>query len=294
VAGALLAAVFLPLALASSAAAAGADSGSVAYLAAVQQARAICTRAAPDDTAAASEAARVLRAGTGTTQSEVLNDLLAEPPDLTDAANRLAQIELALSNPLSTPDGPGADSKLRAILAEPRYRTEGVSPLDRFWAWVGQQLARLLAALLGRGGAGVTQAAELAVATGLGVAIAIFLARSLWSRRGGSVVVAMERRPRSPATDWFAEADRRASAGDYPAALRALTSAVATAIGGEGAWETSPFTVRELFMRSARIEPLRPLLLPFEASAYGHRQPDAEVYARAAGVAEAYRPGSPT
>jgi hypothetical protein len=284
----------LPPALASSAAAAGADPGSATYLAAVQQARAICTRAAPDDTTAASEAARVLRVGTGTTQSEVLNDLLAEPPDLTDAANRLTAIELALNHSLSTPDDPAADSKLRAILAEPRYRADGVSPLDRFWAWVGQQLARLLAALLGRGGAGVTQVVELAVAAGIGVAIAIFLARSLWSRRGGSVAVTPKRPPRRPATDWFAEADRRASVGDFPGALRALTSAVATAIGGEGAWETSPFTVRELFMRSARIEPLRPLLLPFEASAYGHREPDAEVYARAAGVAEPYRPGSPT
>ena len=160
-------------------------------------------------------------------------------------------------------------------------------------AWLLEQLVKLLAALAG-GGGGAARLIESAVALTVGVAIAVFLGRSLWSRRGGAAATAADQSRPRPAVDWFAEADRRAAAGDYPGALRALTSAVATAIGGEGAWETSPLTVRELFVSSARIGPLRPLLIPFEASVYGHREPDAQTYARAVDVTLPYRLGLPS
>jgi len=98
------------------------------------------------------------------------------------------------------------------------------------------------------------------------------------------------RSPRQAATNRFAEADRLAAAGDYLGALRALAGGVAAALGGEGAWEVSPLTVRELFRRADRPDALRPLLLPFEAAVYGHRPPDATAYARAADAAAPYRP----
>ncbi len=276
-----------------SAAPAAAASERGDYLTAVKQARAICVSASPQDSGAALQAAGVLRHGAGDTQREVLDDLAAYPPRFDDAAQRLLAIEAAFGQQVA-PANPGqAEARLRSILAESRYQANGPSLFDRARAWLLEQLVRLLAALVG-GGGGIARLVEFAAALAVGVAIAVFLGQSLWSRRGGVVATTGKLLGPRPAVDWFAEADRRAAAGDYPGALRALTSAVATAIGGEGAWETSPLTVRELFVNSARIEPLRPLLIPFEASAYGHREPDAQVYARAAGVAQPYRDGVPS
>jgi hypothetical protein len=87
----------------------------------------------------------------------------------------------------------------------------------------------------------------------------------------------------------FAEADRLAAAGDYLGALKALTSAVATTVGGIGTWEASPFTVRELFAEKRLLDGLQPLVVPFEAAAYGHRVPDAGTYQKAARAAAPYR-----
>jgi hypothetical protein len=222
----------------------------------------------------------------------VLGDLSSRPPRFADAARRLLAVEAALDRQAAPANAGEADARLRSILAESRYAANGPSLLDRVLGWLVEQLVKLLSAVAG-GGGGMARLVEVVLALAVGVAIAVFLGRSIWSRRGGAAEAAPDQSRPRPAVDWFAEADRRAATGDYPGALRALTSAVATAIGGEGAWETSPLTVRELFLRSARIEPLRPLLIPFEASVYGHREPDAQVYARAVGVAQPYRDGLP-
>jgi hypothetical protein len=92
-----------------------------------------------------------------------------------------------------------------------------------------------------------------------------------------------------PGPDRFREADALAAAGDYAAAVRALAGGVAGSLGGEGAWEASPLTVRELFDRSERPEALRPLLLPFEAAVYGARTPDRAAYEEAAAAALPFR-----
>ncbi len=94
--------------------------------------------------------------------------------------------------------------------------------------------------------------------------------------------------PRPPA-DYFAEADRLASAGDRVGAIRALCAGVAATLAGERTWEGSPLTVREIFMRAQDFSTLRALLLPFEAAVYGGRDVDAATYERAAGVAAAFR-----
>ena len=262
------------------------------YLAAIKQARAICQAAAEGDRVAAAEAVIAVRHGTGESQSEAIGDLEADPPRFRLAAQRLQAVESALERPASPADPARAGAELRSILAESRYQANGPSLLDRIQAWLLEQLSRLLLFLAG-GSGNIGRLIELAVAGAVGVGLAVFLARSLWSRRGrGTATAAARSRPRH-AVDWFAEADRLAAAGDFPAALRALTSGVATALGGEGAWETSPLTVRELFVDAALSDPLRPLLVPFEASAYGHRQPDAAVYARAAEVAAPFRGAAP-
>ncbi|HXM57080.1 MAG TPA: hypothetical protein VOB72_16900, partial [Candidatus Dormibacteraeota bacterium] len=73
-------------------------------------------------------------------------------------------------------------------------------------------------------------------------------------------------------------------------AVRALAWAVAAALADERAWEVSPLTVRELFARAPEPAGLRPLLLAFEAAAYGDRPPDAAAYRRAEAAAAPYRP----
>jgi hypothetical protein len=62
---------------------------------------------------------------------------------------------------------------------------------------------------------------------------------------------------------------------------------VAAALGGPESWDASPYTVRELFGRAQSPETLRPLLLPYERSAFGDHPPDPAAYA---GAAEAARP----
>jgi hypothetical protein len=258
------------------------------YLAAVKQARDICQRAAPGDREAAAGAIAVLQQGTGDSQLEVVLDLQMSPPGFADAAQRLLAVEQAMQHQAAPRAGARADSELRSILSEARYQVNGPSIFDVVRAWLLDQLAKLLSLAVG-GGGGIARLVEFAVAVGVGAAIAVFLARSLWSRRGVAPATSMARSKPGHAVDWFAEADRLAATGDFPAALRALTSGVATALGGQGAWETSPLTVRELLVRSARDDLEPPLLVPFEASAYGHRPTDAETYARAAEVAAPYR-----
>ncbi|MEA2645081.1 MAG: hypothetical protein QOE92_164, partial [Chloroflexota bacterium] len=107
--------------------------------------------------------------------------------------------------------------------------------------------------------------------------------------RGTGDARAERRRAPERADHAFAEADRLAAAGDFAGAIRALTSAVATALGGVGTWETSPETVRELFRREGRLEQLRALLVPFEEAVYGRGEPDASTYQRAAEVAVPFR-----
>ena len=71
--------------------------------------------------------------------------------------------------------------------------------------------------------------------------------------------------------------------------MRELTGAVATVLGGEGAWDVSPLTVRELFARAGRLGELRPLLRAFEEAVYGHRPVDRQMYEAAAAVAAPFR-----
>lgn len=270
----------------------GARASDGPYLAAVKQARAICLRASPRDQGAAAAAISALRQGTGDSQLEVVRDLGMDPPGFADAARRLLAVEQALPQEASPRDGARADSELRSILSEPRFQANGPSLFDRVKAWLVGQLARLLLVAAG-GSGGIARLVEFAVAVAVGVGLAVFLARSLWSRRGMASATSIVRPKPREAVDWFAEADRLAAAGNFPAALRALTSGVATALGGQGAWETSPLTVRELLVRSARDDLEPPLLIPFEASTYGHRPTDAATYARAAEVAAPFRAAQP-
>jgi hypothetical protein len=260
------------------------------YRDAVRQAHAIVAEGQrTHDPAAGEMAARTLAGPVGDTQPEILADLRHQPPDLADASTRLAALEGALGSPADAADPAGAGRKLHRILAMPRYNAmrAAPSPLDEAVAWVLRRLSEFLSALrFGGGGRTVLAILLLAAAVAI-ILIAGLVVRDARARRRERIGDA--RSARELAADRFAEADRRAAAGDYVGALRALAGGVSSALGGEGAWEASPLTVREIFRRADRPEALRPLLLPFEAAVYGHRSPDAGVYDGAAEAAAPYR-----
>ena len=225
----------------------------------------------------------------GRSQPEIVADLRREPPELADAESRLSALLDALAVRPDTPDPERARQELNRILALPRYEgmRAGPSLFDQVVRWIVDRLA----AILGRLGVGrvdwgtwgivITAAAALLV---IALLLRTALGRGGWVRRPRAPTATVE-----PAADHFAEADRRASAGDYAGALRALANGVATALAGERAWNRSPLTLRELFARAERPQGLRPLLYGFESTFYGHHPPDATVYARAAEAAAPYR-----
>ena len=222
-------------------------------------------------------------------QPEVLADLRKEPPDLNDADQRLTALIQALEPRTDTPDPSAASQQLHAILTSSRYAgvANGPSLLDQAEAWLLQQIFGILSAL------GI-QSQRIPLLF-LVVAALVLLAILVWaivsSPKGAARQAAARRGSPSArrSVDHFAEADRLANAGDYVAAIRSLAGGVAVAVSGERTWDHSPLTVREIFARASQPDQLRVLLLPFEAAIYGHRQPDAASYARAAEAAAPYR-----
>ncbi len=257
------------------------------YVVAVQRARDLVTQARAGNRAAAAQAASALRSATGDSQPEILADLDQNPPNLFDAGDRLDSLQQALGAPVATPNQSQADREVQSIMAEPRYQPSGPNLLQLVEAWFLQQLARLFGS--GGGASQIITLIELAFALIVATVLLVVLARAVFSRRGGAVARHRPGNVAARAAHSFAEADRLAAAGDYLGALKALTSAVATTVGGIGTWEASPFTVRELFVEKRIIDGLQPLVVPFEAAAYGRRAPDAGTYERAAQAAAAYR-----
>jgi len=231
-----------------------------------------------------------LGAGVACSQPEISNDLVSKPPEVADARARLRSLDQALSHPL-TP-GTGTESALLGLATSPRYqREQPESPGELFSGWVQGRLAALNAAACTGVLSLLAQVVEYAAIAAVVLAAAIFAYRRWRSRSADEIAgdAAPEaRRPRS-AEERFAAADRLAAAGDHAGAIRELASAVATVLGGEAAWEASPLTVRELYLRAGRLSELRPLLRGFEDAVYGHRPVTREQYEAAAAAAAPYR-----
>jgi len=260
------------------------------YAEAVQQAFDILQGASGSDTAPATAALRVLVAGTGASQPEIIADLKAKPPLYEDARNRLTALLKALLEPLTTSDPALAQQRLHDVMSMSRYDAlhRPPSPIDRFVQWVQDRIRALLRLLFGSSGGGQSlewwyYLAGIAVVT----AIAFVLFRA--SRGRFSASIGAESEGPRPAGDYFAAADRLSAAGDRVGAIRALCAGVAATLAGERSWEGSPLTVREIFQRASDHESLRALLLPFEAAVYGGRDVDEATYRRAERVAAAYR-----
>jgi hypothetical protein len=263
------------------------------YQQAVQDTLAIVTSAQPGDIAAAQRAQAVLEAGTGQSQPEIIADLKLRPPDFQDAGLRLNRLRDALAAPVGTADPAQSQQQLHQVLSMQRYKAlhQPPGPLDRLGQWIGDRIRDFLNFLFGGSGNGAPGIpfAYFYVLGAIAVAVAaVVIFRSTRGRLAESASAGASFGPRAPA-DFFAEADRRAAAGDHVGAIRALCAGVAGTIAGEHTWAGSPLTVREIFSRTKDSARLRPLLLPFEAAVYGGRDVDAATYARAELAAAPFR-----
>jgi hypothetical protein len=287
----LLGFLSLAFAVATPMHAAADSSTDAAYRQAVSQTLALVRSAQPNDTAAAHQALDVLEAGTGLTQPEVVADLQLVPPDFEDAINRLQALLGALTSPADTSNPTQAQQQLQDVLAMPRYDAlhRPQSWLDRLRQWGSDRINDLLRLFIRQAGSSpFPDYFWYALGTIVVVGAAILVFRSARGRFTEGAAAAGPTGPRAPA-DYFAEADRYASAGDRVRAIRALCAGVAATLAGERTWEGSPLTVREIFQRAPDPASLRPLLAPFEAAVYGGRAVDAATYERALRVAQPFR-----
>jgi len=261
------------------------------YRQAVESAYQLIQSAAAGDTNAAHQAEAVLRAGTGLTQPEIIDDLQRKPPDFVDAKSRLLALRALLDQPANTTDPGLAQQRLHEVLAMSRYDALRRPPslLDRFVQWVGDRINQLLRLLFGTG-TGPQAPTWIFYVFGAGalIAVAVIVFRSARGRFTEGVIAARPAGPRAPA-DYFAEADRLSGRGDRVGAIRALCAGVAATLSGERTWEGSPLTVREIFQKAPEPARLRPLLMPFEAAVYGGQGVDVFAYDQAARVAAPFR-----
>jgi hypothetical protein len=191
---------------------------------------------------------------------------------------------------MQTTDPAQAKQQLHDVMSMRRYDALHRPPslLDRFAQWVNDRINDFLELLFGRAAGGqipnwLFYGAGLAI-----VAAVVFVLVRAGRGRFGQTVALAPSGPR-PAADYFAEADRLATAGDRVGAIRALCAGVAAVLAGERSWEGSPLTVREIFQRAPDSASLRQLLVPFEAAVYGGRDVDVATYEQAARVASRFR-----
>lgn len=285
-----LAALLAATALLSSPATA--DTTVPAYRQALVDTLDIVRAAQPGDTTAAQNALRVLTAGTGTTQPEVIADLRAQPPDFNDATVRLLTLLAAVDSPATTSDPALAQQRLHDVLSMHRYDDLHRPPsfFDRLSQWIQDRINQFLKALFGGVGPGgvVPDWVVYAIALAIMAVVAIVVFRSTRGRLSGEFAASLPKGPQAPA-DYFAQADRLAAQGDRVGAVRALCAGVAATLAGERTWEGSPLTVREIFRRAPDPGSLNPLLRPFEAAVYGGREVGQETYDAAAAVAARFR-----
>lgn len=282
----------LALVFATPAPAAAAGPNPADYRPAVEAAYNLVVGAHGNDTSTARQAIAFLVTGTGQTQPEIVAALERNPPDFVDAAARLHALLDAIDHPAAASDPVQAQQQLNSVLSMHRYDALHRPPslLDRFFQWVTDRLTDLLRLLFGRRGGGLPVPDWVFYALGV-VAVAVValvVFRATRGRFSESITAGGPEGRRAP-SDYFAEADRFAAAGDRVRAIRALCAGVAATLAGERTWEGSPLTVREIFLRAPDPSGLRPLLSPFEAAVYGGREVDSDTYERASLVAAPFR-----
>jgi len=262
------------------------------YTNAIHRALTLVQFAERGDTPSIGQALQVLATAPGPSQPEILRDLGLDPPNLSDADQRLQALYTALQARVDTPDPERARQQLNDVLSMPRYvgLASGPSIVERIVDTATTALGRFLRWLgLGSLHLGIPLWVWLALAALFILGIIIWPIRGTLGRGGREAVPRPAPSAVRPSVDFFAEADRMAAAGDFLGAIQALTGGVTVKISGERAWDRSPFTVRELFARTEHPEQLRPLLRSFEEASYGQRAPDRPMYAQAVEAAQRYR-----
>jgi hypothetical protein len=279
--------VFLLSSLAASAAGPVDD-----YTSAIHRALSLVQFGERGDAPSVQQAIEVLQSVPGPPQHEILSDLQASPPNLSDADQRLTALYNALQQHVDTPDPARAEQALHQVLSMPRYAgiAAGPSVQQRILSAVLHAIGQVLS-WLGLGNLHL----HVPVWVWLGLALVAILFIIFWPARSGltlggrSARQAIAAPSRRPSTDFFAEADRSAASGDYAGAIRALAAGVSVRLSGELVWDRSPYTVRELFSQADHPDMLRPLLRSFEEASYGQRAIDQAAYDRAAESAARFR-----
>src|SRR5947199_3742641 len=116
------------------------------YRNAVHRALTLVQFAERGDAPSVGQALQALDSAPGPGQPEILKDLRAEPPNLTDADQRLQALFTALQASVDTPDPERAREQLTTILSMPRYVGLPTGPplWVRIVQAVGDALARFL------------------------------------------------------------------------------------------------------------------------------------------------------
>lgn len=179
------------------------------------------------------------------------------------------------------PPAAGADAVRRAVaevLARPEYAEATPSLAARIRGWVGEQLGRLLDAVLGTGQASLLGSLLLVAAVAAVVVLAVRFARSV-RRDPGTAVVTADGVGRAPA-DWVAEADEHEGAGRYREAVRCRYRALVAALAVAGVVDEAPGrTAGEYLAETRRRRPevgeeVAAVTAVFEAAWYGHAPVD--------------------
>ena len=286
--GALLLALFAVFLIPTPASASQADD----YATAIHRALTLVQFAERGDAPSLGQAIATLESAPGPSQPEILRDLQATPADLVDADTRLRALDGALQARIDAPDPAQASQQLKSVLAMPRYAGLGTGPglLEQILTSIVKAIASFLRWLgIGNLHLNIPMWAWLMLALLVLLGLVIWVLLATVTRGARESMPAKSIAATRPYADFFSDADRLATAGDYLAAIRALAGGVAVKLSGERAWERSPFTVRELFARSKDPETLRLLLRTFEEASYANREPDRATYAQAAEAAQTYR-----
>lgn len=265
------------------------DAEQAAYVATLRSARAALDPAGPGGERAAARAAAILRAG-APGEREAIGLLDARPPGIEFARVRLDTSIAGFAQAARDTDPAASATRLRNILAEPRYHPDD-GPIAAASRAVGGFLGSILQALLRPGPVQVLVLVLLALLVAVVVVLLVPALRQPLLR--GRRVVGAGADFEADVPEYFRTAELLAQTGDFAGAVRALAAGTMELISGERSFVASPLTVRETFRRSGQGELLRPLLKAFESTYYGHREAVRDDYAGAADAAAAYRRSVP-
>jgi hypothetical protein len=204
-----------------------------------------------------------------------------------------ACVPCAAQPPADSPRATAIKAHLREILAAPEYRPEpSGSGLERVGRWIGDRLRALrdgLDRLLPSGlrvGAGASSILFWLILAALIVGLAYVIAYAarraamrapFWKRGKPDIKAApdLEETAAASPEEWLAAARRRAEAGDFRRAYRAVFVALLLRLDRAGAIRFERSRTNGEYLRALRGNPsmfafLRPLAGDFDARWYGH------------------------